>query len=143
MANASLSSKSPMSSIERPALRSAFSVLGTGPMPMISGSTPANAKDTRVIFGARPSSFTASPLASRAAVAPSLRPDELPAVTRPCGRNGVRSPASPSSVVSGRMASSRVASPQPLSERVATGTRSGWISPFASARAVFCWLASA
>ena len=39
-ANASLSSNSPMSSMLRPALARAFSVAGTGPMPMTSGSTP-------------------------------------------------------------------------------------------------------
>ena len=38
---------------------------GTGPMPMISGSTPANAKLTMRILGVRPSSFAASALASR------------------------------------------------------------------------------
>ena len=61
-------------------------------------------------------------------VAPSFSPAELPAVTRPCGRNGVFSPASASSVVSGRGGSSAVARPQPRSAlRTATGTRSGWI----------------
>ena len=42
-ANASLSSNSPMSSIDRPAFFSAFSAAGTGPMPMTSGSTPTKA----------------------------------------------------------------------------------------------------
>ena len=41
-------------------------------------------------------------------MAPSVSPAELPAVTRPPARNGVRSPARPSSVVSGRRNSSRV-----------------------------------
>ncbi len=64
--------------------------------------------------------------------APSFSPAELPAVTRPCGRNGVFSPARASSVVSGRGGSSTVASPQPSSVlRIATGTRSGWIWPAA------------
>ena len=127
----------------RPALRRAFSVAGIGPMPMISGSTPANAKLTSFIFGVRPSSFAAAPDARIAAVAPSLRPDALPAVMRPCGRNGVFSVARPSSVVSGRMTSSRVARPQPSSVRMATGTRSCWILPASYAAAVFCWLARA
>ena len=49
------------------------------------------------------------------AVAPSVSPAELPAVTRPPARNGVRSAASPSSVVSGRRNSSRSATRQPSS----------------------------
>ena len=42
-ANASLTSKAPMSSIVRPACASAFSVAGIGPTPITSGSTPAKA----------------------------------------------------------------------------------------------------
>jgi hypothetical protein len=77
-------------------------------------------------------------------VAPSFSPAELPAVTRPCGRNGVFSPASAASVVSGRGGSSAVASPQPRSAlRTAMGTRSGWIRPAAYAAATLRWLASA
>ena len=98
-------------------------------MPMISGSTPANAKLTSFILGARPNSFAASALARMLTVAPSLSRDELPAVTRPCGRNGVLRSARPSIVVSGRSASSSVARPQPVSLLVATGMRSGWILP--------------
>ena len=67
-----------------------------------------------------------------APVAPSLMPEELPAVTRPCGRNGVLSERRPSSVVSGRGGSSTLAQPQPSSAvRTAIGTRSGWILPAA------------
>ena len=65
-------------------------------------------------------------------VAPSLMPLELPAVIRPCGRNGVLSARRPSSVVSGRGGSSTVAQPQPSSlVRIAIGTRSGWSLPAA------------
>ena len=65
-------------------------------------------------------------------------PAALPAVTLPCGRNGVLRPASVSMVVPGRIGSSVVARPQPSSsERVATGTRSGWILPASYAAAVF------
>ena len=79
-----------------------------------------------------PSSAAASSEASRHAVAPSLRPALLPAVTRPCGRNGVFSAARSSIVVPGRGGSSAVARPQPSSaDRVATVTRSGWILPSA------------
>ena len=49
------------------------------------------------------------------AVAPSLSPAALPAVTLPCGRNGVFRAPSSSSVVPGRGGSSAVARPQPFS----------------------------
>ncbi len=92
---------------------------------MISGSTPANAKVTRRIFGFKPSALAASSSASSAAVAPSFKPDELPAVTRPPGLNGVLSPASASIVVPGRGGSSTVATVQPSSGvRAAVGIRS-------------------
>ena len=80
----------------------------------------------------RPSSSATSSAASRQAVAPSFRPAALPAVTRPCGRNGVLSPASVSAVVPGRGGSSAVARPQPSSVlRVATVTSDSWITPSA------------
>src|SRR3954447_22245424 len=92
----------------------------------------------------RPSSRATSSAASRQPVAPSLSPAALPAVTCPCGRNGVLRVASPSRVVLARGGSSAVASPQPCSaERVAIGTSSGPICPLATALAYFCWLASA
>ena len=92
---------------------------------MTSGSTPANAKVTMRALMVKPSSFALSSLASNAAVAPSFRPEEFPAVTRPAGRNGVFSPARPSIVVVGRGASSTVAIPQPSSGlRAAVGIKS-------------------
>ncbi len=67
-------------------------------------------------------------------------PAALPAVTLPCARNGVFSAPSDSIVVPGRIGSSATARPQPCSaERVATGTRSGWIFPASYAAAVFAW----
>ena len=80
---------------------------------MTSGSTPANANVTRRALTGRPSAIAFSSLANSAAVAPSFRPDEFPAVTRPAARKGVFSVASPSSVVVGRGGSSTVAIPQP------------------------------
>ena len=92
---------------------------------MTSGSTPANAKVTMRALIVRPSSIAFSSLASNAAVAPSLSPDEFPAVTRPAGRNGVFKPARPSIVVVGRGASSTVAIVQPSSGlRAAVGIKS-------------------
>ena len=70
-------------------------------------------------------------------MAPSFSPAALPAVTRPCGRNGVLSPASASQRwCPGRGGSSAVARPQPSSVlRVATVTSDSWITPSAYA----CW----
>ncbi len=65
-------------------------------------------------------------------------PEELPAVTWPCGRNGVLSPPSASIVVPGLGASSSTARPQPRSAvLIAVGTRSGWILSSAYALAAF------
>ena len=142
-ANASFSSNRPMSSMLRPAMRSAFSVDGIGPTPITSGSTPTKPNDTRRMPTGRPSSRAVSSATSSAAVAPSFRPAALPAVTLPCGRNGVFRPASFSIEVS-RGASSTLARPQPASgSRTATGTRSPWSLPLAYAFAVFCCDASA
>ncbi len=80
------------------------------------------------------------------AVAPSFRPAALPAVTRPCTRNGVFRFARFSSVVPGRIGSSAVTRPQPVSllasslvRRTEIGTRSAWILPLAYALAAFSW----
>ena len=109
----------------RPACFSALRVEGTGPYPIISGSTPANAKVTIFALIVNPSSNAFSSLARIAAVAPSLSPEEFPGVTRPEGRNGVLSPARPSIVVLGRGASSAVATVQPSSAlRAAVGIKS-------------------
>ena len=48
----------------------AFSVDGTGPRPITSGSTPAKAKLTMRIFGLSLNSLTAGPPAIRLTVAP-------------------------------------------------------------------------
>ena len=77
-------------------MASAFSVAGTGPTPITSGSTPAKAYETSRIATGSPSSLATSSAATRQAVAPSFSPAALPAVTRPCGRNGVRRSASAS-----------------------------------------------
>ena len=100
-------------------------MLGTGPYPMISGATPANANETNFALIPRPSSFAFDSLAKIAAVAPSFNPAAFPAVTFPIARNGVFKAASPSTVVPGRGGSSTVATPQPSSaERTATGIKS-------------------
>jgi hypothetical protein len=51
IANASLISNKPISSIFKPAFSKAFRVDGTGQYPIISGSTPANGKGNKFCFG--------------------------------------------------------------------------------------------
>src|SRR5215831_19912578 len=82
-ANASFNSTRSMSEIFKPALCNALFVAGTGPIPMIEGSTPATAIETIFAVGFNPNFFTADSLASNMAAAPSLMPDEFPAVTVP------------------------------------------------------------
>ena len=143
MANGSFSSKSPISPRVTPVCARSFSVAGTGPRPIRCGSTPAYAKPTSRIFASRPSSAAAPVEAISPAVAPSVRPAELPAVTRPPGRNGVRSSASASIVVSGRRYSSRSATAQPSSVNTAIGTTVSFITPFCHAAAALRWDATA
>ena len=137
-ANGSFSSNRPMSSSVRPVCSSTRFVAGIGPMPISSGSTPANANATRRIFGARPSSRAVSSAARNAAVAPSVRPAELPAVTRPPARNGARRFARPSMDVSGRRNSSRSAAFQPSSVKTLIGTTVPRMTPFCHAAAARC-----
>ena len=82
-ANASLSSEMSMSLVDQPARPRAFRVAGTGPIPMRCGSTPDTAPDTIRAMGSSPSSRPRSAETTRRAAAPSLMPDELPAVTVP------------------------------------------------------------
>ena len=69
--------------MERLALLSAFFVAGTGPIPIIAGSTPATAIEIIFARGFNPYFFNVISLANNIAAAPSLMPDELPAVTVP------------------------------------------------------------
>ena len=82
-ANASFNSTNPISSIFNPALCNAFCVAGTGPTPIIAGSTPADAIETIFANGVKEYSFTAFSLANNKEAAPSFIPDEFPAVTVP------------------------------------------------------------
>ena len=66
-----------------PVLLRTFLVAATGPIPMIFGSTPPRAPATHVAIGLTPSSLAFSSLITTTAAAPSLIPEELPAVTKP------------------------------------------------------------
>ena len=79
-----------------------FLVAGTGPMPITRGATPAEATPTTRALIVKPSRTANRSDAMIMAAAPSLIPEELPAVTVPPGRNTGLSLASCSSVVSGR-----------------------------------------
>src|SRR3954447_22493734 len=119
-AKASLSSMTPMSSRLSPALSSARLTAGTGPMPMIDGSTPAVAyASTRARTGA-PSSWALSSLSRVTAAPASFMPLALPAVTVPSGlKTGLSLPIT-SALASGRMCSSLVNST--VSRLTLTGT---------------------
>ncbi len=84
-----------------------------------------------------------SSAARKAAVAPSVSPAELPAVTRPPARNAGFSAARPSRLVSARRNSSRSATFQPSSVNTAIGTTVSRMTPFAHAAAARCCDASA
>src|SRR5207248_1551022 len=89
--------------------------------------TPATALPANAPSGSTPSSRAFSSEAITSAAAPSLIPEELPAVTVPPSRKAGLSAASFSAVVSGRGCSSRVTSP--------TGTSSSAKRPASSAAA--------
>ena len=106
-ANASFSSMISMSSSLTPATFRSFGTAKTGPMPISSGSQAATTKPRKKPSGSMPSALAR--LADRMSVAdaPSENWEEFPAVTVPPSLNAGGSFASPSSVVSGRLHSSR------------------------------------
>ena len=134
-AKASFSSMTSISSMRSPVRASTLRVAGMGPRPMYAGSTPATAEAMTRAIGRRPSSSAVSAEASSTAAAPSLMPEELPAVTVPSVRNTGRSWASFSGVVSGRGCSSRsMTVGSPFGCGITTGTISSLKRPSAMAR---------
>src|SRR4051794_38584678 len=91
-----------MSSIVRPARRRAWLLASTGPRPMISGERPETPVETMRASGVRPSSRALVSLMTTTAAAPSLRGQQLPAVTRPSGRKTGLRPREPPPVGPGR-----------------------------------------
>src|SRR3989442_1266361 len=83
VAKASLISMTSMSFSVRPARSSAFFAAGTGPKPMMRGSTPATPVDRMRAIGLAPATSPAFLLATIIATAPSLMPEALPAVGAP------------------------------------------------------------
>ncbi len=143
-ANASFNSISPISFIFNFVLFRSFFTAGIGPVPIISGGTPAAAESIILSLGFKPmrNAFFLS-ITSKAA-APSLMPEELPAVTVPpslkAGFNFARS----SKVTSSRGCSS-------VSKLISslffifidTGIISFLKYPFLMASQAFCWLLAA
>ena len=72
-----------MSESFRPAFSTTAWIAGTGPMPMISGGTPAAAPATSRASGALPWLLRVVADAASAAAAPSTMADELPPVCTP------------------------------------------------------------
>ena len=142
-ANASLASIRSISATVRPAFSIAFLVAGTGPTPMIDGSTPPKAPDTQVAMGLTPSSFAFSSLITTTAAAPSLMPEAFPAVTIPSFLNAGRSLAMLSAVVPGRGPSSVSNTTVVFFCFTSTGTISSLKRPLSIAAQAFCWLAAA
>ena len=97
----------PMSSIDMPAFSRALRTAGTGPIPMMAGSTPETARVCQRILGLTPNSAAFSADIITTAAAPSLILEALPAVTVPSFLNTGVSCASRSTVESSRGPSSR------------------------------------
>jgi len=131
-AKASFSSISPMSSSSNPASFSAFGTASTGPMPMISGRTPATAKERNLARGFSPSASAFSRSINNTAAAPSLICDEFPAVTVPLtektGFNWERTSTFVSGLTPSSWAKVTVFSTSLLFSTVRTGTSTGTIS---------------
>src|SRR5512132_3491737 len=134
-ANASLISITSMSASDRPVFSSTFLVAGTGPMPMTAGSTPAHDIPASRASGRRPSAAARDSDISTRAAAPSVIPEELPAVTLPFSRKTGGNAASRSSVVSGRGCSSSLTVMVP--ERLGSGAWTGNVS--AARRSFAAW----
>src|SRR5262245_44898129 len=96
-----------MSDNDTPARSIALRTAGTGPRPIVRGSTPADAQPRIRARGVHPWAFAVSGSHTNNAAAPSLSVELLPAVTEPPLRNAGDNAASASSVVSGRGPSSR------------------------------------
>src|SRR5262249_40127825 len=98
-ANASLISIRSRSAAFQPAFSRQRRDAGTGPMPIIDGSTPDDANALIFANGFTPSSSARSAVITSTAAAPSFRPDAFAAVTVPSFAKAGRSPAIDSNVV--------------------------------------------
>ena len=130
-----------MSSARNEVRSSSRRVAGTTPIPMTCGSTPAAATPTTRAIGVTPRDAARSAASTTMAAAPSVMPEELPAVTVPPSslKTGGSRPRA-TSVASGRMCSSRRTSVSPPLTGTFTATISSSKRPAAAALAARCWL---
>src|SRR5580698_1001510 len=120
-AKASLLSIRSRSETFQPAFSSAFWVAGIGPVPMISGGTPACAHEAMRASGFRPRRLASPAVISTSAAAPSLRPEALAAVTVPSLLKAGRRPEMLSRVTPWRTYSSSATMVSPLRPLMVTG----------------------
>ena len=104
-------------------------------MPITRGGTPVHTIEVTRASGVRPYRSTARSDATSSAAAPSLTPEEFPAVMLPPGNSG-RSLPSASSEVSRGCSSRSTSTGSPLRDGTATGTISRASRPPATALAV-------
>src|ERR1035437_117048 len=136
-ANASFNSISPNSCSLRLSFSSSFRSAGTGPIPIVRGSTPAEVTAAIRASGFRLFCFTKCSLATTTAAAPSVIPEEFPAVIVPGVsldfENTGGSFPSFSKLASGNGCSSRANVVAPFFPSMVTGTISASKRPAAIA----------
>ena len=141
-ANASFSSTRSTSATRMPKRASSFRSAGTGPMPIMRGSTPALAHPVSRASGCRPRSLAHAADASTTAAPPSVMPEADPAVMMPgwpSTTGKVRgSLASPSSVAPARGCSSALTVTVVPRSVTSTGAISAAKCPAAMARSALC-----
>ncbi len=121
----------------------ALAIAGTGPIPIIAGSTPPWPVATISASGVKLCSFTASSDATNTKAAPSLIPEALPAVTVPSFLKAARKLPNFSSLVLRLMNSSASKIIVSLRDLISTGTISFLKWPASCAVIAFCWDAKA
>ena len=127
---------------------SSFCTAGTGPMPMLRGSTPALAQPRMRASGVTCSRLARSALINTTAAPPSVMPDDDPAVMMPGAPSTSRKTSGSlrrlSSVVPGRGCSSTSSiAGLPFASAYSTGTISSRNRPSAMACSARRWLSSA
>src|SRR5580704_11738718 len=133
-AKASFSSINPKSCSLRLCFSSSLRKAGTGPIPIMRGSTPAEVTAEIRASGFRLFCFTKCSFATITAAAPSVIPEELPAVMVPVFENTGASLPSFSMLASANGCSSRLNVVVPFLPSIVTGTSSASNRPAAIAR---------
>ena len=138
-AKASFNSNKSTSAAFHPARCKALREAGTGPIPIVAGSSPLVPNAAMRARGFSPSAAAFLAVITTTAAAPSLIPDALPAVTEPALSNAGRNPASASAVVFLLMNSSVLKIiGSPLRWGIETDTISSLNLPASCAADAFC-----